>query len=259
MTVPPSSPLRRKPASLLLGLGFLGLVSAPVRAELVILTSGDILKVEAYTAGAESATLNLPGGGSMILPLQQIDRVIEDEVPLAVEPADDLETPVLLLQFSEDEPVPEGAFGGLTWWAAKKHELNPRLVAAVVRAESNWNPRARSRKGACGLMQLMPATASRFGVRRSELFNVEKNLDAGSRYLAWLVQRFEGRLDYVLAAYNAGEGAVDRYGGVPPYRETRDYVRRIYGYLGLPGDAQAAGSTAAPERTASLGVVSSLR
>jgi soluble lytic murein transglycosylase-like protein len=168
------------------------------------------------------------------MPLLRIDRVIEDEVEfLAPLPEPETTAPALALSFTEGAPVPDGAYGGLAWWAAKKHAVNPRLVAAVARAESNWNPRARSRKGACGLMQIMPATGRRFGLSRSELYDAKKNLEAGSRYLAWLVDRFDGDLELVLAAYNAGEGAVDRYRGVPPYRETREYIRRIYGYLGI--------------------------
>ncbi len=211
-----------------------GFTATPARAELVILTTGEVVKVEAFVAGAEAAKLTLPGGGVLSMSLLRIDRVIEDEVEfLAPPPEPEIAMPALSLSFAEGSPVPDGAYGGLAWWAAKKHALNPRLVAAVARAESNWNPRARSRKGASGLMQIMPATGRRFGLSRSELYDAKKNLEAGSRYLAWLVDRFDGDLELVLAAYNAGEGAVDRYGGVPPYRETREYIRRIYGYLGI--------------------------
>lgn len=231
---PVPASFRRRVVRTLALVATLSALAGPARAELVILTSGDVMKVLSYQAGPESATLDLAGGGTLVLPLQQIDRVLEDEVVFVAEPEPELETPGgISLRFSEDAPIPEGAYGGLTWWAAKKHSLNPQVVAAVARAESAWNPRAVSRKGARGLMQLMPATASRFGLRRADVFDVEKNLDAGSRYLAWLAERFDGDLERVLAAYNAGEGAVERYGGVPPYRETREYVRRIYGYLGL--------------------------
>lgn len=89
-------------------------------------------------------------------------------------------------------------------------------------------------KGVRGLMQLMPATARRFGLDEGEIFEPERKLDAGSRYLSWLVERFDGDLPSVLAAFNAGEGTVGRYQGVPPYRETREYLRRIYSSLGLP-------------------------
>jgi len=104
-------------------------------------------------------------------------------------------------------------------------ELDPALVLEVVRAESNFDPRARSHKGALGLMQLIPATARRFGV--DDPFEPTQNLRGGMAYLRWLLERFDGDLRLALAGYNAGEDAVERYGGVPPYAETQDYVGRI--------------------------------
>ncbi len=111
--------------------------------------------------------------------------------------------------------------------AALTHSLPPALVEAVARVESGLNPRAVSPKGARGLMQVMPATGRRFGVKADRLFDPEHNLAAGAAYLAWLMDRFDSNLDFVLAAYNAGEGAVDDYGGIPPYRETQAYVRKV--------------------------------
>jgi soluble lytic murein transglycosylase-like protein len=118
--------------------------------------------------------------------------------------------------------------------AAERHGVNAGLVAALVRAESAFDPYAVSHKGARGLMQLMPATAKRFGVREHQIFEPDRNLEAGTRYLRWLLDRFDGDVVRALAAYNAGEGTVERYGGVPPFRETRDYIRRIYASLGVP-------------------------
>jgi soluble lytic murein transglycosylase-like protein len=113
--------------------------------------------------------------------------------------------------------------------------LDPDLVDAVVRVESAYNPRAVSRRGAMGLMQLMPATASR--LRVANPFDPEENVRAGVRELSRLVDRYAGNLLLALAAYNAGEGAVQQYRGVPPYRETRQYVRRIMSiYTGRPYD-----------------------
>ena len=121
---------------------------------------------------------------------------------------------------------------------APQYDLDPALVLEVVRAESNFDPRARSDKGALGLMQLIPATARRFGVR--DPFEPIQNLHGGMAYLRWLFDRFNGDLKLILAGYNAGEGAVERHGGVPPFSETREYVRRIlqrYGALDGAADA----------------------
>ncbi len=116
-----------------------------------------------------------------------------------------------------------------------EHGMDPRLVHAVVTVESGYNPRAVSRKGAQGLMQLMPDTARRLRVK--DPFDPEENVRAGVRELARLVDRYVGDLPRALAAYNAGEGAVDRYRGIPPYRETRQYVQRIMTlYTGRPYD-----------------------
>jgi soluble lytic murein transglycosylase-like protein len=137
------------------------------------------------------------------------------------------------LNLLDSHDIPPGPYGALIFEVASRYSLNPHLVAAVVRVESSFNPRAVSRKGACGLMQLLPETARRFGLRRKDLFDPAKNLDAGARYLRWLANRFGHDPVRVLAAYNAGEGAVQRYGGVPPFKETRKYVDRIFLLLGL--------------------------
>ncbi|MEO8380528.1 MAG: lytic transglycosylase domain-containing protein [Acidobacteriota bacterium] len=109
--------------------------------------------------------------------------------------------------------------------AARAHGVDPRLVAAVVRRESAWNPKAVSSAGACGLMQLMPETARYLGVR--DVFDARENLYGGTRYLRTLLDTFHGDLDLTLAAYNAGPGAVAKHGGVPPFRETQAYVAAV--------------------------------
>lgn len=112
--------------------------------------------------------------------------------------------------------------------AAARHGLDPCLILSVMRAESGFNKMAVSVKGASGLMQLMPATAARFGVKN--IFDQRENILAGARYLRWLLDRFGGDVRLALAGYNAGEGAVEFYGyRIPPYLETQNYVRIIYG------------------------------
>jgi soluble lytic murein transglycosylase-like protein len=120
--------------------------------------------------------------------------------------------------------------------AAERHKVDPALVRAVIETESNWNPRAYSRKGAGGLMQLIPTTAQRFGA--NDVFNPQQNVDAGVKYLRTLLERYNGNLDLALAAYNAGEGAVDRAHGVPSYRETRSYVQKVQNAYFSPGSGR---------------------
>lgn len=108
---------------------------------------------------------------------------------------------------------------------SRKYNIHPALVKAIIKAESNWNPYAISRKGAKGLMQLMPRTALDMGVRNS--MNPEQNIEGGTKYISMLLNLFSGNLDLALAAYNAGPGAVKKYGGIPPYRETINYVKKV--------------------------------
>lgn len=213
--------------------------AVPVRADLVVLTDGAVLKVGSFEAEGDRALLVFPKGGRMILPIERVERVIENEVeepepePPQVAAAAPAAPPAIPLAFEESSPVPAGPYGTLIYEKARQHSLNPRIVSALIHAESAGNPRALSHKGARGLMQLMPATAGRFGVKKSQLFDPVQNLEAGMRYLRWLADRFPDDLPRILAAYNAGEGSVERYGGIPPYRETRNYIRRIYTTLGL--------------------------
>jgi Transglycosylase SLT domain len=120
--------------------------------------------------------------------------------------------------------------------AAERHRMDPALVRAVIETESNWNPKAFSHKGAGGLMQLIPTTAQRYGAY--DVFDPQQNIDAGVKYLRTLLERYNGNLDLALAAYNAGEGAVDRAHGVPGFRETREYVQKVQNAYFRPGSGR---------------------
>jgi soluble lytic murein transglycosylase-like protein len=120
--------------------------------------------------------------------------------------------------------------------AAARHNMDPALVKAVISTESGWNPHAVSRKGAVGLMQLIPETAQRFGVGNP--YDPAQNVEAGTTYLKALLDRYDGDLNKSLAAYNAGEHAVDRSGGVPAFRETRQYVQKVTDTYFQPGSGR---------------------
>ncbi len=128
--------------------------------------------------------------------------------------------------------------------ASERHRMDPALVRAVIETESNWNPKAYSHKGAGGLMQLIPTTAQRYGAY--DVFDPQQNIDAGVKYLRTLLERYNGNLDLALAAYNAGEGAVDRAHGVPSYRETRSYVQRVQNAYFRPGSGRMPDAFANP-------------
>ena len=189
-------------------------------AQLVQFEDGRVLEVERVESDAETVTLSLPGGGAIAVPAWRVSgwRTVERTTA----PVESDRTP-------STEPWRHlaGRYADLIDRAARDHRLDPILLTAVARTESAFDPRAVSLKGASGLMQLMPQTATRFGV--TDVFDATQNVDAGARYLRWLLERFAGRTDLALAGYNAGEAAVDRYAGIPPYPETEHYVREVLG------------------------------
>jgi soluble lytic murein transglycosylase-like protein len=128
----------------------------------------------------------------------------------------------------EDFFKKEVPFGSIIYKEAKKNNVRPELVAAVVQAESRFKPTARSGAGAIGLMQLVPRTGRWMGAR--DLTNPHQNVAAGAKYLRYLSERFDGNETKIIAAYNAGEGNVKRFGGVPPFKETRNYVKKVRNY-----------------------------
>lgn len=179
----------------------------PSMAGTVYFTDGRGLTVEDAWLEDGMIHARLPGGGIIGLTPERVARV---HLPPPDPP--------------EPEPVPR-SLETLARDVARRHQVDEELVTAVIRAESGFDPEAVSRVGAMGLMQLMPGTAEDLQV--DDPFDPEQNLDGGVRYLKGMMNRFDGRVDLALAAYNAGPTAVERYGGIPPYRETRAYVSRI--------------------------------
>jgi membrane-bound lytic murein transglycosylase B len=200
-------------------------------ADLVFLTSGRSLSVKTVAFDGDQATLTLRAGGEVTCERALIDRIEPDEVPYpepvpeataAVAPLGARSAALDATTITPPRPIPS-EYSALVTELSKRHGVDAQLVNAVITVESAYEPRARSPKGARGLMQLMPATARQYGVRNS--YNPAANLDAGIKHLKSLLDRFE--LSLALAAYNAGEATVRRFGGIPPYRETQDYVARV--------------------------------
>jgi Transglycosylase SLT domain len=142
-------------------------------------------------------------------------------------------------------PAAEAGLDRIVDDAAQRHNVDPNLVRAVIAQESGWNSRAISRKGAVGLMQLIPETGQKYGARN--LFDPAQNIDAGTSYLKSLLTRYDGDINMTLAAYNAGENAVDRFGGVPAYAETQNYVQKV-GDRYFYGSAHSSTRSGAPPK-----------
>jgi len=147
---------------------------------------------------------------------------------------------------AEPAPLPTGINEAVER-IASEHSLPPQLIHSVIKVESNYNPYAVSVKGAQGLMQLIPDTAHRFGVR--DTFNPVENIQGGAKYLRYLLDLYDGNYPLALAAYNAGEAAVAKYGGIPPYAETQNYVTQVRRQLEIAKKAAAAKPQAAPPPT----------
>jgi len=228
---------------------------AAASAELIVFEDGRVVKAAGYSLHTDELEIVLPGGGSYRVDLSRVERIVDDEVVVASVAVEDLRpTPSAPydLSFSEARrPLFGTAYDAVIEKAAKEENLDASFVSALIRAESNYDSRAVSRKGARGLMQLMPATAKRLSVHRP--FDPESNVRGGVRYLRELVDRFGHRPDLVLAAYNAGEGAVETYGGVPPYRETVSYVARIMTWWQPRETPPAAGTAVASAASAGPG------
>jgi len=201
------------------------LIPSTAAADMVRLTNGRTVKVEVCLFEGDSAIFVFPGGGRVRTPRELVAELLPDEEP---EVYDEAEWAYSRSHAASGPQLAPSAIRGLVNAIARRHGIDVRLAHAVVRVESNYNPLAISPKGAMGLMQLMPATAAQYGV--DDPFDPVQNLDAGLQHLRVLLERYDR--SRALAAYNAGEGAVNRYGGVPPYRETQSYVRRILAEVG---------------------------
>ena len=221
-------------ALLLLGAG--AMFAPAFAAHRITLASGNHLEALAYRVDGHLIIFSLPGGGEIGVPIRNVVRIEERELPPASpEPAPEGRKPGPIDAVPPPSPMgvtrphvspwdPEPGVRALIREIAGAQDVDPRLVEAMVKVESNYNPYAVSHRGAMGLMQLMPATARRFQVGNT--FDPAQNLEGGIRYIRELLNRY-GEVRLALAAYNAGEEAVDRYRGVPPFRETREYVLRI--------------------------------
>jgi len=198
----------KRTATIAVVLGTLLLLGAQAaRAEYVVLRSGQRLRVTGYERLGAMMRLHV-AGGSIEIPTEEI---------VAIEPEDFF--PALK---KERLDVP---FEELIRAAAEKHGVEAQLIASVIAVESNFNPRAVSRKQAQGLMQLMPETAARFAV--ADPFDPAQNIEAGTRYLKELLAKYDQDLRLALAAFNAGPEKVEKYQGVPPYDETQNYIRKV--------------------------------
>jgi soluble lytic murein transglycosylase-like protein len=182
--------------------------ASPVRAEYFVLSGGQRLHITGYQLLGDKYRLQM-SGGFVELPAENV---------LSIEPED---------VFSSAPPVvePNAPFRELIEGAAARYRVDVDLITSVIAAESNFNPKAVSRRNARGLMQLLPETAARLGVQN--IFDPRENIDAGTHYLRDLLLLYKNDLALTLAAYNAGPQRVRRYGQVPPFAETRSYVKRV--------------------------------
>ncbi len=192
------------------------LLAPRAQGDYAVLRSGARLHITGYQRLGDSVHLTVEGG-EVVIAASDLESIEPEETfPASANPS-----------IPGREP-----YAALILAAAQKYGLDEKLLARVIAVESNFNPEAVSRKRALGLMQLLPETASRYSV--SNVFDPAENIEGGARYLRDLLDRYHGNLKLALAAYNAGPETVERYGGLPPFAETQNYVRKIAS--GLPAD-----------------------
>jgi soluble lytic murein transglycosylase-like protein len=203
--------------------------AGPASAELVYFKTGGTMSVSSHRADGDRVVLQLRGGGEMTVGTELVEAIGADEVPYPEPPRlpEDRAVDASVLQPAGRLPLPPGHVDRLIQQIASAHGVDAALVRAVVAVESGFEARARSPKGAVGLMQVLPSTGRQYGI--ADLYDPGANLEAGVRHLKGLLDRFP--LSLALAAYNAGEAAVRQFRGVPPYPETRAYVARVRALL----------------------------
>jgi soluble lytic murein transglycosylase-like protein len=201
-----------------------------VDAEQIFFANGRSMSVKDYRVDGNVITVTLHRGGEASFDKALVTAIKADEMPYAEEPTVIVVLAPAVLQSARAAHAPLDArpFADLIETVSLKHGVDPELVHAVVQAESNYQPHAKSNVGARGLMQVMPDTAKDFGIR--DLYDPQNNLEAGVQYLKFLLARFD--VKRAIAAYNAGPANVRKYNGIPPFQETQNYVKKVYsGYL----------------------------
>lgn len=197
--------------------------AVPASAEIVVLSPKGTLSVKSHRVEGDSIVLTLRSGGEVTCDKSLIEKILPDEVPYP-EPKADQELRTDSVEAVDPGLLDRTPYGEIIASMSEAHGVDPMLVRALIQVESNYKAKALSNKGAMGLMQLMPATAREYKVRNP--YDPKANIAAGVKHLKSLIDRLGG-VPMALAAYNAGEGAVKKFNGVPPYRETRNYVSRI--------------------------------
>jgi soluble lytic murein transglycosylase-like protein len=203
--------------------------ASTARAEIAFFASGRTLSVKGHRTEGASLVLTLRSGGEIFCEPSVIVRFAPDEVPYPEPEPEPGSGPTVAAPEPGDRLETNQRYAAIIDRVSAEQGVDPRLVRAVIQVESAYQHRAVSRKGAMGLMQLMPVTARRYGV--ADPYDAESNIEAGIKHLKSLLQRFSTRA-LALAAYNAGEAAVERFRGVPPYPETQAYVYRILKLVG---------------------------
>jgi hypothetical protein len=220
-------------ATMLFGLVCLGGPAA--HAEYAVLSSGARLHITGYERMGDTLRLHL-AGGNVDMPAGDVLRIEPEEVfaPVVVKPV-------------KPAPALQAPYAELIKAAALKYGLDPQLIASMIKEESNFNPRAISRKNAQGLMQLLPETSIRFAVRNP--FDPAQSIEAGVHYMRQLLDQFSGNVRLALAAYNSGPDCVNQFGGIPPYRETRAYVEHIMLRLGQASSINSLPASSVPAQS----------